>query len=407
MFMWWAVFAQEGSFPHDILAVPMKYHKDNFTVPLAMVTFLVMIISMGVFAHNYIRRRNYDIFYWTHHVSLAVFLVVLWHATMSWYYITAGISLWIIDHLIRLTKCLGTAVHVEALSVLSAVGSSSSDIIELKYTVSSQQLNMFSKAAEPAALEHQMGQYCFINIPVVSQMAWHPFSISSAPGDATTSHHFKIQGDGEWTSRVAALATALSSSTKGHLTRLVVNIDGPYGAPVSIRHYSSVLLIAGGIGITPMHSTYKHLFNCHMGSDRFASAHMKSVRLVWVCRSDAEAAVFEDTFRDVSRNQSVEFSSKSSAYIGPVFSAAVYITKSTSGKPGSSKEAAATHRSTGAGEYKVIRGRRPDLQTEILQVSPFGMDSLVFACGPRGLADECDMHCRIYGVDFRREAFEL
>ena len=406
MFLWWAVYAEQGTFPHDILAVPMQFHKDNFTVPLAVVTFLVVLICMGLLAHNYVRRKNYDIFYWSHHVSVAVFLVVLWHATMSWYYVSAGLSLWIIDHVIRLSKCLGTAVHVESLSVMSAAGSSGSDIIELKYTVSTQRPNIFCKPAEPAALTHQIGQYCFVNVPVVSQLAWHPFSISSAPGDALTSHHMRIQGDGEWTGRVAALAAALSSSMKGHLTRLVVNIDGPYGAPLSVRDYSSILLVAGGIGITPMHSIYKHLFECHMGMDRVMAAHVKAVKLVWVCRTDAEAAIFQSTFSEISHKQSVDLSSKSS-FLGPVFSASVYITKSTAGKPSKASPARTAKVAVTAGEYKVFYGQRPDLQTEILQVSPFAMDSLVFACGPKGLVDECDRNCRVYGVDFKKETFEL
>ena len=41
-------------------------------------------------------------------------------------------------------------------------------------------------------LAHSMGQYCYLNIPRISRLEWHPFTISSAPVDMVTTHHIKV-----------------------------------------------------------------------------------------------------------------------------------------------------------------------------------------------------------------------
>ena len=78
MFSWWYVFALKGSFPSDIFAVPMTYHRDNFTVPLSVLTSVVMFIIMGGLTFHVIRRKNYELFYYFHLFSGVVFLSVLW-----------------------------------------------------------------------------------------------------------------------------------------------------------------------------------------------------------------------------------------------------------------------------------------------------------------------------------------
>jgi Ferric reductase like transmembrane component len=78
MFSWWVVYSQKGSFPSDIFAVPMMYHKDNFTVPLSVVTSFIMFVIMGGFTFHVIRRKNYELFYYLHFFSGIIFLSVLW-----------------------------------------------------------------------------------------------------------------------------------------------------------------------------------------------------------------------------------------------------------------------------------------------------------------------------------------
>ena len=282
MFLWWKVFAQQDTFPHDIFAVPLKYHKDNFTVPLAMVSTVLMFLVMGGLSLPVVRRLHYDLFYWTHHLSLGLFLMMLWHSTMSWYYIAVGLTLWAADHAIRLYRSVGISVKVESATI-----EGNSDIVHLSYTVAKpgsllQGHNPFAKTPY-SALEHAAGQYCFINIPLVSQLAWHPFTISSSPDDATTQHHIKVLGlsNDQWTQRLLLVVRGLElqESGKGKLqgandrmsvrAKLTINVDGPYGLPLDPSPYRCVLLVGGGIGITPLYATFKHFYSSSQGADRY------------------------------------------------------------------------------------------------------------------------------------------
>lgn len=57
-------------------------------MPLAQATFFLALIFLGVFTLGPIRRAHYELFFYTHVTFVAIFIfVVLWHATMSWYYI--------------------------------------------------------------------------------------------------------------------------------------------------------------------------------------------------------------------------------------------------------------------------------------------------------------------------------
>ena len=80
MCLWWVVYSQQGSFPSDIFSVPMTFHADNFTVPLAVLTTLCMLILMGALGTYIVRRANYDLFFIAHHFSVIIFLVMLWHS---------------------------------------------------------------------------------------------------------------------------------------------------------------------------------------------------------------------------------------------------------------------------------------------------------------------------------------
>lgn len=160
-------------------------------------------------------------------------------------------------------------------------------------------------------LRYDVGQYMYINIPEVSQLAWHPFTLSSEPlssssssGSCVLTHHIKSMGDNQWTARLHTLAQRLARRGLQRdavvLRSLVLNIDGPYGVPVDVTGRRHVLLIAGGIGITPLHALYKHLVHCCCnGSSSYGNnnSHRQliSVRLIWAVRHAADISAFEES----------------------------------------------------------------------------------------------------------------
>lgn len=101
---------------------------------------------------------------------------------------------------------------------------------------------------------YKSGQYVFICIPKVSSLEFHPFSISSSPHEDTVSIHIRVLGD--WTQRLYDIVTETDGDDSGG-RKLSVFVEGSYGETMvnlDDGTYKHVLLISGGIGITPMHS---------------------------------------------------------------------------------------------------------------------------------------------------------
>lgn len=113
------------------------------------------------------------------------------------------------------------------------------------------------------------GQFAFIT-PLSGSLPReeHPFTISSAP-DRSDALEFSIKASGDFTEKLCAAAA-------GDRFR----VDGPYGRFSYLIHPSpELVMVAGGIGITPMLSMVRHL--AAQGDDRPCT-------LVWVNRTEAE-----------------------------------------------------------------------------------------------------------------------
>ena len=94
--LFWKVFDQQGSFPHDILAVPPIYHNDNFTIPLSSLTGILMLICIALGGLYMVRRSYYEIFYYLHHFtrsfSSLCFGMQPWRGTISYQACFCGLS---------------------------------------------------------------------------------------------------------------------------------------------------------------------------------------------------------------------------------------------------------------------------------------------------------------------------
>jgi len=122
-----------------------------------------------------------------------------------------------------------------------------------------------------------------------TKLQWHPFSISSAPFNPYISFHIKDMAKLSWTRRLGALATDGSFETG-----LVVNIDGPYGYPPEYLNYEVLILVAGGVGVTPVHSILLDLFKRFTIQDP-NSMKLKKVYFYWSVRKNEALDMIRDT----------------------------------------------------------------------------------------------------------------
>jgi len=146
------------------------------------------------------------------------------------------------------------------------------------------------------------GQYCFICVPKISRVEWHPFTIVSPRSCSekpsfSTSFAFCVRDQGSKTFTGKLFKAATNLKTNSHPQVLV---DGPFGFPgVCIREYRRVLLVAGGIGVTPVTALVQDLL------DKPPSK--MHVTMVWVVRKEHHFKWFEPLLKQILRSKTQGF----------------------------------------------------------------------------------------------------
>ncbi|KAK1631093.1 hypothetical protein QYE76_005408 [Lolium multiflorum] len=211
------------------------------------------------------RLAGFNAFWYSHHLlgivyalllvhGYFLFLVTRWYEKTTWMYISVPLVLYVGERMLRALR--SNAHPVKILKVCLLPGS------VLTITMS-----------KPYGFRYRSGQYIFLQCPMISPFEWHPFSITSAPGDDYLTVHIRTMGD--WTQELKrtfvenyfsphvnrrASFGELGAAEPRSLPKLLV--DGPYGAPAQdFRNYDVLLLVGLGIGATPFISILRDLLN--------------------------------------------------------------------------------------------------------------------------------------------------
>ncbi len=296
MIAFWLCFNSLNEFPAALFSSPNSYRKEDSTIGMMSgMIFFVLIPVFCVLTWNYVRRKQFELFYYAHFLSSAIFLATLWHADFAWMYMIPGLAMYLWDHMIRFTD----AVKNYEVVALEACGD---DVVTLSFGIKS------SISGKIENLTFESGQYVFVNIPDISPLQSHPFNISGSMYDSSTVLHIKSCGQNTWTGQLLEMAKMIKKEnekakrTSGklfQLNRLGIGIDGPYGLPFPYARCTSILLVGGGIGVTPLHSILRsllHLSRTNKGISK--ESVLRKVKLVWTFRNSkliTENAVFRDT----------------------------------------------------------------------------------------------------------------
>eukprot|EP01125_Pyxidicula_operculata_P012328 TRINITY_DN4046_c0_g1_i1.p1 TRINITY_DN4046_c0_g1~~TRINITY_DN4046_c0_g1_i1.p1 ORF type:complete len:555 (-),score=34.34 TRINITY_DN4046_c0_g1_i1:138-1802(-) len=281
---WWATFPV-GSPSWICLGWKLQFNSPMFIGHLAFICMLIAVcMSISI-----IRRRCFEVFFYTHHIFLVTYAFAALHtiaaqatydpgSTFPWkedsflYYLVVPAVLYIVDHILRLSSFVP--------SKIVALSSETEGITLVKVMKKNFQFSP--------------GQYCFVCVPKLSLLQWHPFSISSSPANPEIiSFHIKEMGENSWSHRLAQLA--LFEYNPDQITVLV---DGPYGKlQINPENYSVVVFIAGGIGVTHCISIL---------SDMLDRPHLypkvNKVYFNWVIRHPSQAAWFSTIWERILRN---------------------------------------------------------------------------------------------------------
>jgi len=361
MLVWWVNWYKNGTLIHNIFSVQNYPHTDNWSIPMMHLTWLGLAV-MVLLAQSWFRRRRFELFFYTHHFFLVFFVTGLIHSWSMWYFTGGGMLLWFIDRLIRFYK--GTK-HFPVTSVQVENG-----VVQI--------------TMRPNGFAFRAGQYAFLNIPSITPLEWHPFTISSTPGDPNITFHIKDMGKNTWTARLARI---YGSSKINSLP--LVNLDGPYGNPPSLSACANLVLVAGGIGITPILSIFKEQYQLHK-QNHPNSIRMRHIYLIWVVRDTAMLEMFRDVFDEISYDSRLQ--SKFHIHLRVTqrsFSNTYTMTASAPINP------------------QPVLGR-PNLNQEFTDIArTCGGSVLAMVCGPNSMITEVQNAAYKHKFDLHVETFEL
>ncbi|KAI0639509.1 NADPH oxidase [Trametes polyzona] len=312
------------------LALDIHYHQAGGITGHFM---LLIMLLMYTTAHHKIRHQCFEAFWYTHHLAFFFMIGLYTHATgcfvrdtpepaytkvfpfyttdhclgyLSWRY-----TIW--PGIIYFGERVWREIRARRATRLSKVLVHPSGAMELRIIKPS--------------FKYVAGQWLFIQVPDISGLQWHPFTITSAPEDPYVSVHIRQVGD--WTyalgERVGAGPQVVAAMTKAALkgdekdesvygTRgdfveiestgralPAVRIDGPYGAPAEdVFNVEVAVLIGAGIGVTPFASILKHIW---YRQKKGTLGSLKRVEFFWVCRDAPSFGWFQTLLQEVEAAQ--------------------------------------------------------------------------------------------------------
>jgi hypothetical protein len=131
---------------------------------------------------------------------------------------------------------------------------------------------------------HRM-QFIYLQVPGISSLEWHPFSVASSAEDPYIALYVRVLGD--WTHAlgqlVASQLQAADWDTPCLPASIPARVDGPFGAPtMQYQQYTTVAFVALGIGISPFLAILRH--ELHTRRSR-PLAVRPVITLLWVVRT--------------------------------------------------------------------------------------------------------------------------
>ncbi|CAL9782826.1 unnamed protein product [Musa acuminata subsp. burmannicoides] len=292
-----------------------------FSFTLATHSFRRSVVKLPSPLHH---LAGFNAFWYAHHLlavvyallivhSYFIFLTKEWYKKTTWMYLMIPVLFYVCERSIRKVREKSFRVSI----VKAAIYPGNVLSIHMK---------------KPPGFKYKSGMYLFVKCPDVSPYEWHPFSITSAPGDEHLSVHIRTLGD--WTSELRNLfgkvCQAQVTSKKANLVRLETTvfadvqfedtrfpklyIDGPYGAPAqNYKKYDILLLVGLGIGATPFISILKDLLNNIKTNEEMQRIHNADATAIkengpgrayfyWVTREQGSFEWFKGVMNDVAES---------------------------------------------------------------------------------------------------------
>uniref|UniRef100_A0A8C3QI40 NADPH oxidase 3 n=1 Tax=Cyanoderma ruficeps TaxID=181631 RepID=A0A8C3QI40_9PASS len=277
-----------GKSPNESYLNPIRTYETNTTgqilTTIAGITGVVITVALILImtsSTELIRRSCYEVFWYTHHLFVVFFTGLIIHGMgqlvrgqtpkslllhnvtyckdhywewenatqcplpqfsgnkpVAWKWVLSPMVLYISERIVRFWR-------FQQEVIITKVVTHSSGVLELHM--------------KKLGFKMGAGQYVFLQCPSVSQLEWHPFTLTSAPEEDYFSVHIRVVGD--WTAALFKAFGAEEKAFKEFIMPKILAVDGPYGsATTDIFHYPVSVCIAAGIGVTPFASILKSIW---------------------------------------------------------------------------------------------------------------------------------------------------
>ncbi|KAF0682618.1 Aste57867_25255 [Aphanomyces stellatus] len=256
-----------------------------------VVLLLITLVSFPLAAIPKFRQGNFNLFWYSHMLFFPFMLVASIHGLSGWlatpqsfFWIAPPLFLYLVERRLRYAKIFTTPLRIVRARLLDGV--------------------VALYIEKPKRFHYRPGMYLYLNVPKISSHEWHPFTISSAPGDQYLSVHVRNAGD--WTNALHELIQKVIKNGEPYPS---VHIDGPVGAPTQDYHrFKTIVMIGGGIGVTPFASILKdivHLWEEYRCLNCAHVRHPSSFRIQkmyfhWVTRGQESLGWFQETMNQIT-----------------------------------------------------------------------------------------------------------
>ncbi|CAM8888746.1 unnamed protein product [Rhodiola kirilowii] len=241
-----ALFTSHGLFYFIYWAATHELHEIVTWEPTGVanlpgVLALVAGLIMWAFTFPKIRRKMFELFFYSHYLYILFMFFFILHVGIGYAsMMLPGFYLFLVDRYIRFLQSR-QRIRVVSSRVLPC------ETIELNFS-------------KNPALSYTPTSTIFVNVPSISKLQWHPFTISSSSSLEPEKLSVVIKTEGSWSRKLHQI---LSSSAS--VDRLEVSVEGPYGpASTNFLRHDMLVMVSGGSGLTPFISITRELISASM-----------------------------------------------------------------------------------------------------------------------------------------------
>lgn len=345
-------------------ASPLSWQKDETSGDVvtiyglaAYICFFVVVLS-GL---DFVRRKSFEAFKIAHFAFIPGTILIFFHLPwmLALIYLAIPLSLYAIDVILRRVK--------------SAKGYVARPLQAMKGGVTKLEVDVNGSTG------YNAGSYYFLRIPAISVTEYHPVSVCGTSNRRTLTFMIKSMGEGRWSGKLFDLAIQGSKVD----VQPTVHLDGPYGnLSIDLDGYTSLLLVAGGIGITPMTSIIKTVEGM---KEEGKLQRLARVDVVWVIRTGAEMTWFDSFLTSLTNfpmaalveSEGKREGTAAKANVGVQYNIKLFVTQAE--KVGEAMEVGIPFQ----------RGR-PDLSTVVkaFHLENGGKGAAVVVCGPKRMTKD-------------------